>query len=112
MVVVRVFSSLAAIGGEEDGPRLFINPLDVVAVKLPGGDLVLQRAAAVEEIIMPPAVALRPMDKLLPVVDQPEWLGFDIGVQPLFDQRLHFARRSVGDADVNAMHVAAGAAEI
>ena len=82
------------------------------AIIFAGGDLILQRAAAVEEIVMPPSVALRPVDQLLPVVDQPERLGFDVGVQPLFDQRLHFARRGVGDADVNAVHVAAGAAEI
>jgi hypothetical protein len=61
---------------------------------------------------MPPSVALRPVDKLLPVVNQPERLGLDVGVQPLFDQCLHFARGGVGDTDVNAMHVAAGAAEI
>src|SRR5262245_37564196 len=61
---------------------------------------------------MPPAIALRPVDQLLPVVDQPEWLSLDVSVQPFFDQRLHFASRGVGDADVNAMHVAAGAAEI
>ena len=61
---------------------------------------------------MPPTIALRPMHQLLPIIDEIQRFGFDVGVQPLFNQRFDFARRGVSHADVNLFQIAAGAVEI
>ena len=80
--------------------------------ELAGGDLVLQLAGAVVEVIMAPAVALGPPDHLLAAVDEAQGLDVDVGVEDFLDEDLDLARGRVGQADVVAVQVAALAAEV
>jgi hypothetical protein len=41
-----------------------------------------------------------------------QWFRFDVGVEPLFDQRLDLTGRGIGDADIQAVLIAAQSAEI
>src|SRR5262245_3466540 len=110
--VVRILTGLAAVGAEEKRPALFVNSLDVIADKLARGELSFERSAAVVKIEVTPAVTLRPVNQLLTVVDEAQWFGLDVGIQPFLDERFHFARFRVGDANIDLLHVAAGAAEV
>ena len=111
--VVRVLALLAAAGREVEHARLVVDALDGGGDELAFGDAVLQRAGRrVVEIEVSPAVALGPEDQLGAAVDQAQRLRFDVGVQPLFDQRLDLAGRGVGDDDVEPVLVAAEAREI
>ena len=111
--VVRVLALLAPGGGDVDDARLVVDALERGGHELALGDAVLQRAGGgVIEIEVPPAVALRPEDELRAVAGEAERLRLDIGVQPFLDERLDVARGGVGDADVEAMHVAAEAREV
>src|SRR5439155_26817557 len=75
-------------------------------------DLVLDRAAGVKQIIMPPAVTLGPVNKFLPIIDKEKRFVFDVCVQPLLDKRLDLTRHGIGNAHVDTFHVAARTIEI
>src|SRR4029079_11251669 len=62
--------------------------------------------------VVPPPVALRPVQQVLAVVDETQRPRLDVGVEPLFDDYLHVAARCVGDAHVETFHVAAQPREI
>src|SRR5262249_55573833 len=77
------------------------------------GDPVLQRTGrGVVEVVVTPAVALRPEDEILAVTDEAKRPRLDVAVRPLFDDRAHLAGRGIGDADVVALLVAAQAGEV
>ncbi len=111
--VVRVFALFAARRREVHDARLLVDALERGRDELAFSDPVLERAGrGVIQIEVTPAVALRPEDQLRPVAGQAEGLRLDVGVQPLLDERLDLAGGGVGNADVEAMHVAAEAREV
>src|SRR4051812_18738696 len=113
MRVVGILTLLASDRGDEDRLRLVVPRVHRHRHELAVGDAVLQRPRVrVVEIVVAPAVALGPEEQVLPVVHEAQRLGLDIGVEALFDDRAHFARVRVGDADVEALHVAAQAREV
>src|SRR6185437_13657889 len=91
--------------------RLLIDAFKVDANKLARGQLCLQHSIRVEQIVVTPAVAFRPVNHLAGS-EQPQRIDLDVGVGALLNQRLDFAARRIGDADVDSLQVAAGAIEV
>ena len=58
---------------------------------------------------MPPAVSFRPVNQLLPAVQESQRLDLDVGVRPLRDHDSRLTGRRVGLDDVDAFEVAGGA---
>src|SRR4051812_1552864 len=113
MRVVGILTLLPSDRGDEERLRLVVPRVHRHRDELAVGDAVLQRPRVrVVEIIVAPAVALGPEEQVLPVVHEAQRLGLDIGVEALFDDRVHFAGVGVGDADVEALHVSAQAREV
>ena len=111
--VVRILALLAA-GGRDYSTRALSSTFSIAGRhELALGDAVLQRAGVgVVQIEVAPAVALRPEDNVRAVVDEPQRLRLDVGVEPLLDQHLDLAGRGIGDADVELVQVAALAREV
>ena len=86
VVIVGIFTLLAAVGSKIHDPVLFIDSHDTFTVPGSGCDLFFQVSVAVKEIKMCPPVSFRPVDEFFSVVDQSRWTDFDIGVEPFFDQ--------------------------
>ena len=55
---VGVFAGFAAVCREVHHPEFFVHPRDRPRDELPGRDLVLQRAGSIEQVVVPPPVAL------------------------------------------------------
>ncbi len=61
---------------------------------------------------MAPAIALRPPEEFLAIVDETRDFRLDVGVQALLDEHLGVAGVGIDDAHVQLVHVAADAREI
>src|SRR5262249_1102403 len=84
MRVVGILLRIFAHGSDEDRARLFIDPLNTGGNKLTGVDLTLDFAGRrVDQVIVSPAVTLRPVNQFLAPGKYAQWLRFDVGVRPL-----------------------------
>ncbi len=110
--VVGVLAGLPAAGQEVEGAGLLVDLHDALADELARGQLGLELAVAVVEVVVAPAVALGPPQHLFAAAEEPQVLVFDVGVQALLDEDLDLARGRVGDAGLEAVEVARLAAEI
>src|SRR4030095_12514832 len=81
MSVVGVLVCFAAASRKEERASFLIDPLYFTAHELARSKLSLQRTVRVEQIVMSPAVALRPVDHVA-VAEQMQRLDFDIGIRP------------------------------
>jgi hypothetical protein len=112
MRVVGVLGRLPAAGREVDDAGPLVDLLDPLADELARGELGLELALAVVEVVVAPAVALGPPDHLLSAAEEAQGLEIDVGVETLLDKDLDLARGRVGQADLVAVEVAGLAAEI
>src|SRR5690606_37986641 len=67
MYIIRVFVALFAVRRESEPLRCLVVARDVVAVVFALRKLAYERSVLVVKIEVTPAVALRPMDKLIPL---------------------------------------------
>jgi len=111
--VVRVLALLASGGVEIHDAVFLVDVIEPGRDELAVSDPVLQLARVrIIEIEMRPAIALRPEHQLLAVVHQPKGAALDVGVETLFDERLHLPGPGVDDADVQLVHVTAHARQV
>ena len=78
---------LAAVGGEEESARFFIEGDDLIGDEFAGSDLILQFAVGVEQVVVSPAVALGPPDQFLAVAGKTQGLDAEPDVGAFFDER-------------------------
>src|SRR5581483_5736243 len=112
MHVVGVLTVFMAGGGEKNLAGFFVDVGNVLGDELALGDLILEGAVGIVEVELAPAITLAPPDQLGAVVNDAERFGFDIDIHALLDERLNLAGSGVDGADIHAMQIAAGAAEV
>ena len=80
---VRILARFPADGREVQRPRLLVDVRDAGRDELAGRDLPDHLAADVVQVVVAPAVALGPVNRLLAAVDQAQRLDLDVGVRSL-----------------------------